>query len=226
MAGIGAEFGTTPLPALRKGLTGSLETFTEGSNKASGTWTFALNPSAGATITVNGTVFTFVASGAAGNQVDIGVSLAATLTAAAVVLNASVVAGVALATYTENGTVITASYDTVGVAGNAYTLAASVAVVSGATMTGGRDAPAISVATEPTLLTITNAANQGFTLADGEESQRKLIYCTLSTTGDAVVTPANLAGGTIITLGTTKQYVELRFMSGEWYKVAGDGVVS
>ena len=32
--------------------------------------------------------------------------------------------------------------------------------------------------------------------------------------------------GTIITLGTTKQYVELRFMSGEWYKVAGDGVVS
>jgi len=70
-------------------------------------------------------------------------------------------------------------------------------------------------------LTITNAADQGFTLADGEESQRKLIYCTLSTTGDAVITPANLNSGTIITLGTTKQFVELRFMSGEWYKVAG-----
>lgn len=226
MAGIGAEYGTTPLPALRKGLTGSVETFTAGGVKATGTVTFSVNPTAGDTVTLNGTVFTFVASGATGNQVNIGVDLATTLTSAAVVYNASVVAGVALATYTENGTVVTVTYDTYAAAGNTYTLAASAATASGATLTGGQDIQAISVATEPTLVALTQAVHQYFTLADGEESQRKLIYSTLGSTGDAIITPANLAGGTIITLGTTKQYVELRFMSGEWYKVAGDGVVS
>lgn len=237
MAGIGAEYGTTPLPALRKGLTGTVETFTEGSNLALGTITNALIQVAGDTVTLNGVYAQYTAAasdatkaGTVGDPILINIkgSLTLTLDEAAIVLNASAHASLAVATYSKSGsTILLVTYDTVGTAGNAYTLAASTGgVVSGATLTGGRAAPAISVATEPTLLTITNAANQGFTLADGEETQRKLIYCTLSTTGDAVITPANLNGGTIITLGTTKQYVELRFMSGEWYKVAGDGVVS
>jgi hypothetical protein len=103
---------------------------------AVGTWTFTAQPAVNATITVNGTVFTFVASGATGPQINIGANLAATLTAAAVVLNASVVAGVALATYSASATVLTATLDAAGPTGNAYTLAASTSPVSSATVSG------------------------------------------------------------------------------------------
>ena len=93
-------------------------------------------------MTINGTVFTFVASGAVGNQVNIGANLAATMTALAVALNASVVPGVALATYTGTATALTIVYDVLGSAGNSFTLAASVSPVSNgtlsaATLTGG-----------------------------------------------------------------------------------------
>lgn len=107
---------------------------------ATGTITFSAQPAAASTITINGTAFTFVASGAVGNQCNIGADLAATLTALAVVLNASVVSGVAEATYTVNTTTLTITHDTAGLGGNAFTLAASApsnGTVSGATLTGG-----------------------------------------------------------------------------------------
>ena len=86
--------------------------------------------------------FTFVASGATGAQVNIGATLAATITALAVALNASVIAGVALATYTGTATALTVLHDTLGATGNAFTLAASTTpvsngTVSAATLTGG-----------------------------------------------------------------------------------------
>lgn len=65
---------------------------------------FSAQPLADSTISINGTVFTFKAAGAAGNQVNIGADLAATLANLATVLNASAVAGVALATYTASAT--------------------------------------------------------------------------------------------------------------------------
>jgi hypothetical protein len=93
-------------------------------------------------VTINGTAFTFVASGATGNQVNIGANLAASMTALAVVLNASVVAGVALATYTGTATALNIAFDVLGSTGNTFTLAASISpasngTVSGATLTGG-----------------------------------------------------------------------------------------
>ncbi len=61
-----------------------------------------------------------------GNQILIGANLAATLTAIAVALNASVVTGVAAATYAVvGGNQISVTHDTLGAAGNAFTLAAS-----------------------------------------------------------------------------------------------------
>lgn len=48
-----------------------------------GTITFVSNPTANATVTIDGTVVTFVAGNAVGNQVAIGGTLAATLTALA-----------------------------------------------------------------------------------------------------------------------------------------------
>jgi hypothetical protein len=55
---------------------------------ASGTITFSAQPAANSTITINGTVFTFVAASPTGNQILIGGSLTATLTNAAAALNA------------------------------------------------------------------------------------------------------------------------------------------
>ena len=49
---------------------------TAGTVAASGSITFAVQPAVNATVTINGTAFTFVASGAAGNQVNIGANLA------------------------------------------------------------------------------------------------------------------------------------------------------
>jgi hypothetical protein len=107
---------------------------------AGGSIAFSGQPAVDSTVTINGTAFTFKASGATGNQVDIGVSLAATLTALATKLNASAVAGVAEATYGSANGALTILHDTVGTGGNAFTLAVSAdsnGRVSGATLQGG-----------------------------------------------------------------------------------------
>ena len=115
---------------------------TTASVAATGSFTFSAQPVGSSTITVAGTVFTFVASGAVGNQINIGANLAATMTALAVVLNASGVPAVAAATYTATANAINIVFDALGHAGNAFTLAASTtppsnATPSGATLTGG-----------------------------------------------------------------------------------------
>jgi hypothetical protein len=74
------------------------EPVTAASGFASGGLTFSAQPAATKTVTVNGTAFSFVAGTATGNQVEIGANLAATMTALAAALNASVIAGVAQAT--------------------------------------------------------------------------------------------------------------------------------
>lgn len=108
---------------------------------ATGSITFSAQPAAASTITINGVVFTFVASGAVGPQINIGASLATTLANAVTVLNASVDALVTPATYsTDTISKLIVTHDTLGLAGNSFTLAASAAsngTVSGATLTGG-----------------------------------------------------------------------------------------
>lgn len=107
---------------------------------ATGDITFTANPSAGHTITINGVVWTFVASGATGTQTNIGGSLAATLTQLATDLNASVNASITPATYSNGGgTKLNIVHDAVGGGGNNFTLASGNAngVASGATLSGG-----------------------------------------------------------------------------------------
>jgi len=114
---------------------------------ATGSIAFSAQPAAASTVTINGTAFTFVASGATGNQVNLGANLAATMTALVTVLNASVVTGVAAATYTGTATALTIVHDTLGVAGNTFTLAASApsnGTPSGATLSGGTYAHAFT----------------------------------------------------------------------------------
>jgi len=120
---------------------------TTAADAATGSWTFSAQPAAGSTITVNGVAFTFRAGGAAGNEVNIGANLGATMTAVAAALNGSAEADVALATYAATATGVTVTYDAAGLAGNAFTLAASAtstAKPSGATLAGGTNAHVFS----------------------------------------------------------------------------------
>lgn len=132
-------------------------------DKASGSIKFSAQPATNATITINGTVFTFVASGATGNQINKGATLSDTLDNAVTVLNGSVVAGVALATYSKTGTdTLSILHDAAGTGGNTFTLAASTSpasngTVSGATLeagtntytftSGAQDLPSMSIET-------------------------------------------------------------------------------
>lgn len=116
---------------------------TEAADAASGSIVFSAQPAVNSTVTINGVSWAFKASGATGNQVNIGVNLAATMTALATALNASAEADVAEATYTANATGIAIAHDTDGPDGNAFTLASSGtsnATVSAATLIGGTNA--------------------------------------------------------------------------------------
>ena len=107
---------------------------------ATGDITFTANPSASHTITINGVVWTFVASGATGTQTNIGANLAATLTQLATDLNASVNASITPVTYANvGGTKLGFTHDTLGAVGNSFTIASGNAngVASGATLSGG-----------------------------------------------------------------------------------------
>lgn len=104
---------------------------------ATGTITFAATPTAGDTISLDGVVWTFVSAITAANQTLIGSTLAATLTSLAGSLSTSKAPGLVVATYLANSTQLVITFVTGGVAGNAYTLAASRATVSGPTLTGG-----------------------------------------------------------------------------------------
>jgi hypothetical protein len=85
---------------------------------------FSALPVATGTITLAGTAWTFVASGATGPQTNIGATLAATVAQLAADLNASAVSAIAAATYTADGTRLRIQHDTATTAGNAFTLAA------------------------------------------------------------------------------------------------------
>ena len=113
-----------------------------GATKASGTYTFTGNPVAGNNINLGGTVWTFVAAGAVGNQTNIKATVQATVYQLIADLTLSADVNIATATYGASGLVVTITYATTGAAGNAYTLASGTygGTVSGPHLTGGADA--------------------------------------------------------------------------------------
>jgi hypothetical protein len=106
---------------------------------AGGSLTFTANPVAASTATYNGTVVTFVASGAVGNQVNIGANLAATLQNLQAFMAASSDVQIVKFKSSVSATVQTLSAAALGTGGNALTIATTVvgATASGATLTGG-----------------------------------------------------------------------------------------
>ena len=108
---------------------------------ASGSLVFGGQPAVGATVTINGTTFVFVAGSPNAGEIEIGATLADTLDNIEAELNGSADADVDDATYAvSGGDTITVTHDAAGPAGNAFTLAASAnsnALASAATLTGG-----------------------------------------------------------------------------------------
>jgi hypothetical protein len=122
---------------------------------ASGWINFTSNPLANATVTLNGTLVTFVASGPTGNQVLIGGTTAATMANLVAFANASVdvnISKLELSIPNVVGTKVYVVSVLPGAPGNAYTLAASAATVSGATLSGGTGTD-LSILTNTTLAT-------------------------------------------------------------------------
>ncbi len=120
-------------------------------------------PTAGQTFTVNGTTITFVASGAAGNQVNIGASVGTTFDNLLAFLRNSADTNIKQAAYVyiggglnigdADGT-LTVTHLTPGAGGNAFTLATTTAAtLSAATLSGGSDSltltPTLSAAFNP-----------------------------------------------------------------------------
>ncbi len=107
--------------------------------RASGTYTFTTNPTDGQTIILNGVTWTFKANEPTGNQTEIGINIATTLSNLVNDLNLSTNNSLLVASYSRSGSVVTITYKTAGTAGNAYTLAAGTygGSVSGATLSGG-----------------------------------------------------------------------------------------
>jgi|GEM_PF-931192 len=97
-------------------------------------------PSANDTITLNGKVITYVASGAGADQINIGQDVLTTINNTVTVLNGHADANILLATYSSNGyNQVIITHDTPGTGGNSWTLVESGVnlVVSGATLAGG-----------------------------------------------------------------------------------------
>lgn len=114
-----------------------------GSVQASGTFTFSAVASADDTVIINGVTFTAKASGATGNQFNIGADATASAANLAAAINASVTALVSgYVTASSALGVCTVTAVPYGIAGNTITIAegvdaGSVITVSGARLTGG-----------------------------------------------------------------------------------------
>lgn len=130
--------------------------------QASGTITIAVgNVSNGDTVTIQGTVVTFVTGTPVGNQVLIGSSNTVTSANLQAFLQTSADANLSLMTYSTTTNVTTITAKVFGTAGNAYTLTKSGAniTVSGATFSGGVAADTLTI--QGTAITFVNASPTG-----------------------------------------------------------------
>lgn len=107
--------------------------------QASGTITFSTNPSDSDTITVNGTLITFVTGTPSGSQVKIGTTDLITAQNLENFLSASSDTNISKGVYTLNDLVITVQYESPGPAGNSFSLTKSSSAISlsGADLSGG-----------------------------------------------------------------------------------------
>lgn len=109
------------------------------STQAQGFIQLVCNAQPNNTLTLNGTLITFVSSTPTGNQVLIGTTAAITANNLEAFLTASSDVNLSAASYSVDSNIVTITAATSGAAGNSYTLASSGSAVklSGVTLTGG-----------------------------------------------------------------------------------------
>jgi|KBSMisStaDraftv2_1062788.scaffolds.fasta_scaffold00032_5 phage tail sheath protein FI len=112
--------------------------------RASGSIMFQREPGIGSTITLNGTIVTFVSGTPTGNQVQLGGDLMTTLDRLLTFLNGSADTEINDNTYELTAGTLLIIQKATGEAGNAYTIHTTVtgASISGSHLTGGQDAQA------------------------------------------------------------------------------------
>ena len=97
---------------------------------------------------------------------------------------------------------------------------------SQAIVADGSSATAIDVTSAVTEVNATSATHAG-ALADGTAGQIKMILNTsTSGTNNVVITPANLAGGTTITLDAPGESAVCIFKASKWYVIGGTNTVA
>ena len=108
---------------------------------AAGYIDFAVNPSDQDTVALGGTVWTFVSGASSGDETQIQATATQTIDRLVTDLNASADGNVSDATYSRPAATqrLLVAHDTAGATGNAFALAASAAMVSGPTLSGGGD---------------------------------------------------------------------------------------
>ncbi|HET8687473.1 MAG TPA: hypothetical protein VFM18_12535 [Methanosarcina sp.] len=212
---------------------------------ASGTLTFATNPSpgvqatgnitiaagnatAGDTVTIQGTVVTFVTGTPGLNQVQIGANNNATAANLLAFLQTSPDANISLMTYNAVLNVVNITAKVYGTAGNAYTLAKSSTniTVSGATLTGGVAADTLTiqgtaitfVAANPTGNQVLVGASVGATALNAYnllfasiDANLSLMTYSFNSATNVITVTSKLAGtgGNAYTLATTSSHITL-----------------
>lgn len=176
---------------------------------ASGYITWSVNPSNGDTITLNGLVWTFVSGSPAAHQTQIGGTLAFTLAVLTNNLNDATDPELVVASYEQTASeVVTITYATPGAIGNSYTLAASAATPSGATLTGGTDSG-------PRLIPFQFNLNQGLVLEFGQQYMRVISDGAFVSDLVLVITGATNADPCVLSVASTAALT-----SGDWVVVA------
>ena len=131
--------------------------------RATNTITLASNPTASDTVTINGSVVTFVSALTSGLQVLLGATALITAQNLQAFLAASTDSNLILCTYSTTGLVTTMTAVLGGTAGNAYTLATSDSAkitVGGATFSGGLGT-ADNVTVDGVAITFISGTSQG-----------------------------------------------------------------
>ena len=209
--------------------------------QASATLTYSAQPSAADTITIGTQTYTFVASGAVGNQVNIGGALTNTLDNLVAVITANTVTSALLTAVKTSGTVVTltakASVDQATNGNNiALSKVSANLTLSGNALTGGVAGDYQVVLDNAETVGINGPSGSGpgnslgaVTLNAGEEGQTKTIYFYTKNTNNVVVNSVDgyISAGSVYTAATfaaTQYFMTLKWMGGYWVVIASNGV--
>jgi hypothetical protein len=204
------------IPAIRAGVLAQPEMIVTGGKRSVGKIVFTGNLIAGDTVTINGVVFTCMASGAAGElQFNVGGSLSASLDALIVKLEACTNPLVSAATYTktDTSTAVTMTVDKANTLGNSYTMASTHSTVVVTQPTGGKDVVYASLDVETTIFNM-EAADLFVILEDGVEGQTHTFY-NLNGTFSPAIYSTYFDGYNAMWLPVNEQK-SYRFLGGKW----------